>query len=63
MKENNLISKKHKKVCTALDYIEHLLILAFPVTRCVSISAYASLVGVFKDIASSVIFLCNNCRN
>ena len=38
------MSKKHKKVCTALNYIEHLLFLASSVTGCVSISALASLV-------------------
>ena len=33
--QNDLISKKHKKVLTVLDYIEHLLILASAVARCV----------------------------
>ena len=33
--QNDLISKKHKKVFTVLDYIEHLLILASAVARCV----------------------------
>ena len=26
--QNKLISKKHKKICTTLNYIEHFLILA-----------------------------------
>ena len=30
--QDNLINKKHKKVCTALNYIEHLHILASVVT-------------------------------
>ena len=28
IKQNELMSKKHKKVCTTLNYIEHFLILA-----------------------------------
>ena len=36
--QNELVIKKHKKVCTALNYIEHLLILASAITECVSIS-------------------------
>ena len=34
--QKDLMSKKHKKVCTALNYIEHLLISACTVTKCVS---------------------------
>ena len=37
------MSKKHKKVCASLKYIEHLLILASAVTGCVLISAFGSL--------------------
>ena len=44
--QNELISKKHTKVCRVLNYIEHLLILISIVSGCVSISAFASLVGV-----------------
>ena len=38
-----LISKKHKKVCTTLNYIKYFFILAPTITRRVSISAFASL--------------------
>ena len=38
------MSKEHKQIYTALNYIEHLLILASAVTGCVSISTFASLV-------------------
>ena len=31
IKQNKLMSKKHKKVCNILNYIEHLLILDFMV--------------------------------
>ena len=44
IKQNDLMSKKHKKVCLVLNYIEHLLILASAVTGC--ISAFASLVDI-----------------
>ena len=40
------MSKKRKKVCTTLSYIERFLILSSTITRCVSISAFASLVGI-----------------
>ena len=32
IKQNELMSKRHKKVCTTLNYIEHFLILASTVT-------------------------------
>ena len=46
IEHNELISKKHKKICRNLNYVEHLVILASTVTGCVSISAFASLVGI-----------------
>ena len=51
---NELLSKKHKMVCTIINYIEHFLILAFTTTGCVSISAFASLVEIPIGIMSSV---------
>ena len=48
------MSKKHKKVYTVLNYIEQLLILASVVTRCVSIFAFASLLGIsFRNTSSA----------
>ena len=55
--QNELMSKKHKKVCTTLNYIEHFLILASTITGCVSISAFASLIGIPIGITSSAIGL------
>ena len=55
--QNELMSKKHKKVCTTLNYIEHFLILASTTTGCISISAFASLIGIPIGIASSAIGL------
>ena len=51
------MSKKHKKVCTTLNYIEHLLILAFVVTGCVSISTFTSIVGIPIGITSSAVVI------
>ena len=55
--QNELTSKKHKKVYRVLTYIEHLLILISTVTGCVSISAFASLVGIPVGVNSFTIVL------
>ena len=57
IKQNELMSKKYKKVCTTLNYIEHFLILPLTITGCVSISAFASLIGILIGITSSTIEL------
>ena len=54
---NELMSKKHKKVYTTLNYIEHFIILASTITGYVSISPFASLVGILIGITSSAIGL------
>ena len=51
------MSKKHKSFCMASNYIEQFLILVSAITGCVSISAFASLVGIPIGIASSAIGL------
>ena len=43
IKKNEFMSKNQKKVCIALNYIEHLLTLSSAITGCVS---FASLVGI-----------------
>ena len=48
-----MMSKKHKKVCTNLNYIEHLLILVSTFNGCVGICAFSSLVDIPLGIASS----------
>ena len=55
--QNELMSKKHKKVCGVLNYIEHSLIVISTITGCVSISAFASLVCIPIGIMSSAIGL------
>ena len=47
-----MISKKHRKVSTTLNYIEHLIIPASTVTWCVFNSAFASLGGILVGIAN-----------
>ena len=44
--QKTLMSKKQKKSCKALNYIDHLLIVTFTITWYVSISAVASLVYI-----------------
>ena len=57
IEQNELMSKKHKKVCMALNYIKNFNILASTVTGCISISAFASLLGVPIGITDSAIGL------
>ena len=51
------MSRKHKKVCTRLNYIEYFLILASTITGCISIFEFASLIGILIGITSSTIGL------
>ena len=54
------MSRKHKKVCKTLNYFGHFLILASTITGCISIPAFAFLIGIPIGITSSAIGL-NNC--
>ena len=47
------MDKNKEKICTTSKYIEQLCYLASAVTGCVSISAFASLVGIPTGTASS----------
>ena len=53
IKQNELISKKHKKIWKILNYTKHLHNLAYTVTECVLIADFASLVDIRLNIASS----------
>ena len=55
--QNELRSKKHKQICTTLNHIEHFPILASTITGCVSISAFASLIGISVGSTSSIVGL------
>ena len=57
IKQNELMSKKDKKVCTSLNYIENFLLLASTINGCISIFAFTSLVGIPIEITSSAIGL------
>ena len=59
IEQNKLMSRKHRKVCTTLYYIEHILILATAITECISICAFVSLLGIPMGITSSEIGLKN----
>ena len=49
------MSKTHKKVCRVLNYIEHSIRVNTAITGCVSISAFASLVGISIGITNSAV--------
>ena len=51
------MNKKHKKICTTLDYIEHFLILVFTIIGRILISGFASLLGIPIGIMNSAIGL------
>ena len=57
IKQNGLMSRSHKKVCTALNYIEHFLTLSITIIRCISIFAFTHLIGISIGITSSAIEL------
>ena len=46
IEQNEWISRKDKKVCAFLNYIEHFLILVSAITECISISAFTYLLGI-----------------
>ena len=46
IEQNELMSRKPKKVCTTLNYIKDFLILASTITGCISIVSFASLLGI-----------------
>ena len=41
IEQNELMSRKHKKVFTILNYIELFLVLASSITECISISDFS----------------------
>ena len=57
IKQNELIIKKDKRVCTSLNFMEHFLILTSTILGCISISAFISLIGIPTEITSFAIEL------
>ena len=51
------MSRKHKKDCTTLNYIEHFLIITSTTTGCITISAFSLLLGIPLEITSCAIGL------
>ena len=54
---NELMSKKNGKICTALNYNEHFLILASTISGYISISVFASLIVIPIGITNFAIGL------
>ena len=50
------MSNKQKKSCTTLNYIEYFLNLVSTVTGCISISVFATSVGITSSAIGSKIF-------
>ena len=57
LKQNELMTRKHKKVCTTLNYVENSLISVYTITECISLSAFTSLIGIPIGTTSSAIRL------
>ena len=57
IEQNELMSRKYKKVCTTLTYFEHFLILAATIIGCISIFVFDSLIAIPLVIKSSEIQL------
>ena len=57
IEENELVSRKPKKISTTSNYIENFLILASANTGCTSASAFAFLIGIPIGATSSAIGL------
>ena len=55
IKQNELMSRQHKMVCTTLNYIGHLLLLASSITGYISVSALASLLVIPIGITNSAL--------
>ena len=55
--QNKLMIRKYKNACRLLIYINHSFIVISTITGCVSISAFASLVGIPIGITGSAIRL------
>ena len=55
IEQNKMMSGRNKKISTALNYIGHVLVLVSIIIGCISISGFASLLGLLVGITSSTI--------
>ena len=46
------MSRKHKTFCTTLNYLEHFSLLGSAISGCISISVFASLLGIHIGITN-----------
>ena len=66
IEQNELKSRKHKNVCTTLNYIEHFRIVPSIITGFISVSAFVSFLGIPKEITTYAIkikYFCSSCKN
>ena len=49
------MSQKCENVCRTFNYLEHFIVFIFAVSDCISISAFALLLGVLEGTASSAV--------
>ena len=45
IKQNELMSRKQKRVCATINFVKNFF-LAFTISRCISFSAFASVIGI-----------------
>ena len=57
IKHKDLMSEKHREVCSSLNYFEHFFISVSTVIGCVSNSALASVISVSVGIARPALTL------
>ena len=53
LNQNELMRTKQRKGCTILNYTEYFITLVFAITRCISLSSFASLFDIHIEITSS----------
>ena len=64
IERNKLVNRKHKNICTTINYIEHVLILASIIIGYISFSAFPPLLGIPKGNTSyDIKNLGKKCRN
>ena len=65
IEQNELMSKKHKIVCTSLNYIEHFLILALQFLDVFEFLLFLLtwLSYINYEFCNKIKNLCDNCRN
>ena len=66
IEQNELMSRKHKKVCTTLSYIKNFLILVSTITGCISIygfNFYKSIIKKKKKKHDKIVLLAKSKLN